>query len=391
VEVRLRTAPQEGQAWSIIEPGGTNHRCKRRNWPWKSFSSAFSTSSTVFDIPKLELEIEQLERQSARPGFWDDSGQAQKVMRRLADAREQVEAWRGAETKARETLELLGLAEAEDDEALATAVAADIDELAAQLEEMELALALSGQYDRRGAILAIHAGAGGTDSQDWTEMLLRMYLRWSEKRGYGTAILDMTTGEEAGIKSVNVEIAGRNSYGYLRAERGVHRLVRLSPFDAAHARHTSFALVEVLPEVESASEVNLDPEDLRIDVFRASTKGGQHVQKNATAVRIIHLPTGITVSCQNERSQRRNKESALKVLEARLLERQLQQEAEKRTRLKGEHVSAAWGNQIRSYVLHPYKMVKDHRTGYETSDAEDVLDGEIDPLLRAHQQATLGE
>jgi len=391
VEVRLRTAPQEGQAWSIIEPGGTNHRCKRRNWPWKSFSSAFSTSSTVFDIPKLELEIEQLERQSARPGFWDDSGQAQKVMRRLADAREQVEAWRGAETKARETLELLGLAEAEDDEGLATAVAADIDELAAQLEEMELALALSGQYDRRGAILAIHAGAGGTDSQDWTEMLLRMYLRWAEKRGYGTAILDMTTGEEAGIKSVTVEIAGRNSYGYLRAERGVHRLVRLSPFDAAHARHTSFALVEVLPEVESASEVNLDPEDLRIDVFRASTKGGQHVQKNATAVRIIHLPTGITVSCQNERSQRRNKESALKVLEARLLERQLEQEAEKRTRLKGEHVSAAWGNQIRSYVLHPYKMVKDHRTGYETSDAEDVLDGEIDPLLRAHQQATLGE
>jgi len=391
VDVRLRPAPQEGQAWGIIDPGGTNHRCKRRNWPWKSFSSAFSTSSTVFDIPKLELEIEQLERQSARPGFWDDSGQAQKVMRRLADAREQVEAWRGAETKARETLELLGLAEAEDDEALATAVAADIDELAAQLEEMELALALSGQYDRRGAILAIHAGAGGTDSQDWTEMLLRMYLRWAEKRGYGTAILDMTTGEEAGIKSVTVEIAGRNSYGYLRAERGVHRLVRLSPFDAAHARHTSFALVEVLPEVESASEVNLDPEDLRIDVFRASTKGGQHVQKNATAVRIIHLPTGITVSCQNERSQRRNKESALKVLEARLLERQLEQEAEKRTRLKGEHVSAAWGNQIRSYVLHPYKMVKDHRTGYETSDAEDVLDGEIDPLLRAHQQATLGE
>jgi len=312
-------------------------------------------------------------------------------MRRLADAREQVEVWRGAETKARETLELLNLAEAEDDEALAAAVAADIDELAAQLEGMELALALSGQYDRRDAILAIHAGAGGTDSQDWTEMLMRMYLRWAEKRGCGTAILDMTTGEEAGIKSVTVEVAGRNAYGYLRAERGVHRLVRLSPFDAAHARHTSFALVEVLPAVESAAEVNLDPEDLRIDVFRASTKGGQHVQKNATAVRIIHLPTGVTVSCQNERSQRRNKESALKVLEARLLERQLEQEAEKRTRLKGEHVSAAWGNQIRSYFLHPYKMVKDHRTGYETSDAEGVLDGEIDPLLRAHQQATLGE
>ena len=312
-------------------------------------------------------------------------------MRHLSDAREQVDAWRGAETKARETLELLDLAEAEGDEALAAAIAADIDELAARTDSMELALALAGQYDRRDAILAIHAGAGGTDSQDWTEMLLRMYLRWAEKRGYGDTILDMTKGEEAGIKSVTVEVAGRNAYGYLRAERGVHRLVRLSPFDAAHGRHTSFALVEVLPVVESAAEVNLDPDDLRIDVFRASTKGGQNVQKNATAVRITHLPSGISVSCQNERSQYRNKGSALKVLEARLLERQLVEQAKERSRLKGEHVSAAWGNQIRSYVLHPYKMVKDHRTDYETSDAEGVLDGELDPLLRAYQKATLGE
>ncbi len=312
-------------------------------------------------------------------------------MRHLADAREQVEAWRGAETKARETFELLDLAEAESDEALAAAITADIDHLAADLDGMELALALSGQYDRRDAILAIHAGAGGTDSQDWTEMLLRMYLRWAEKRGYSDTILDMTRGEEAGVKSVIVEVTGRNAYGFLRAERGVHRLVRLSPFDAAHARHTSFALVEVLPEVESAAEVNLDPDDLRIDVFRASTKGGQNVQKNATAVRITHLPSGLSVSCQNERSQRRNKDSALKVLEARLLERQLVEQAEERARLKGEHVSAAWGNQIRSYVLHPYKMVKDHRTDYETSDAEGVLDGDLDPLLRAYQKATLGD
>ena len=312
-------------------------------------------------------------------------------MRRLSELREQVEVWRGVETKARETVELLDLAEAEGDEALAAAVVADIDKLAGYVEGMELALALSGEYDRRNAILAIHAGAGGTDSQDWTEMLLRMYLRWAEKRDYSTTILDMTSGEEAGIKSVTVEVTGRNASGYLRAERGVHRLVRLSPFDAAHARHTSFALVEVMPEVESASEVDLNPDDLRIDVFRASSKGGQNVQKNATAVRITHLPTGITVSCQNERSQRRNKESALKVLEARLLVRQLAEEAKEKARLKGEHVSAAWGNQIRSYVLHPYKMVKDHRTGYETSDAESVLDGELDPLLSAYQKATLGD
>ena len=312
-------------------------------------------------------------------------------MRRLSDAKERVEVWREVETRIGEARELLQLAETESDEALAAAVSGDVDKLAARLENMELSLALSGEYDRRDAILAIHAGAGGTDSQDWTEILLRMYLRWAEKRGYQTAILDMTPGEEAGVKSVTVEMAARDAYGYLRAERGVHRLVRISPFDASHARHTSFALVEVMPQVESAAEVDLNPDDLRIDVFRASGKGGQNVQKNATAVRITHLPTGITVSCQNERSQHRNRESAMKVLEARLLERQLAQEAEQKSKLKGEHVSAAWGNQIRSYVLHPYKMVKDHRTGYETSDAEGVLDGDLDELLRAYQKATIGD
>jgi len=312
-------------------------------------------------------------------------------MRRLSDAKEQVEVWRGLETRAAETQELLQLAESEADEALATAVAGDLDQLTAQLDELELTLALSGEYDRRDAILAIHAGAGGTDSQDWTEMLLRMYLRWAERRDYTASILDMTPGEEAGVKSATVEIVGRNAYGYLRAERGVHRLVRISPFDASHARHTSFSLVEVMPQVESAAEVDLNPDDLRIDVFRASSKGGQNVQKNATAVRITHLPTGLTVSCQNERSQHRNKDSALKVLEARLLERELAEKAEEKAKLKGKHVSAEWGNQIRSYVLHPYKMVKDHRTGYETSNAEAVLDGDLDELLAAYQKATIGD
>ncbi len=311
-------------------------------------------------------------------------------MRRLAEAREQVETWRGLEAKARELAGLLQLAEDEADEELARAVAEDVSALAAQLEEMELGLALSGEYDRRDAILAIHAGAGGTDSQDWAEMLLRMYLRWADRHGYATNILDLMPGEEAGIKSATVEVVGRNAYGYLRGERGVHRLVRISPFDASHARHTSFALVEVMPEVESEAEVSIDPEDLRIDVFRASGHGGQNVQKNATAVRITHIPTGISVVCQNERSQSRNKEMAMRVLEARLLEKELQKRAEEQARLKGEHVSAGWGNQIRSYVLHPYKMVKDHRTGYETSGTEDVLDGDLDALMRAYQKATLG-
>ncbi len=365
-------------------------RCKRRSPNWSSWKSASPTSSAVFDVPGLEKEIARLEEESSRPGFWDDSQAAQKVMRRLSDAREQAGTWRGIEAKVKDLLQMHQLAREESDEELAQAVAADTVSLAEQLEEMELGLALSGEYDRRNAILAIHAGAGGTDSQDWAEMLMRMYLRWADKRGYAANVLDMMPGEEAGIKSATIEITGRNVYGYLRSERGVHRLVRISPFDASHARHTSFALAEVMPEVESEAEVSLNPDDLRIDVFRASGHGGQNVQKNSTAVRITHLPTGISVVCQNERSQSRNKESALKVLEARLLEKELEKKAEEQARLKGEHVSAEWGNQIRSYVLHPYKMVKDHRTGYETSDAEAVLDGELDPLLRAYQKATIG-
>jgi len=357
-------------------------------------------------------------------------------MRRLADAREQVDTWRGLESRATELQQLLQLARDESDEELSQDIGSDVQSLAREFEEMELALALAGEYDRRDAILAIHAGAGGTDSQDWAEMLLRMYLRWADKRGYKTDVLDMTTGEEAGIKSATVEVRGRNAYGYLRGERGVHRLVRISPYDASKSRHTSFALAEVLPEVESEAEVRLDPDDLRIDTFRASGHGGQNVQKNATAIRITHIPTGMVVTCQNERSQSRNKESALKVLEARLLEKELERRAEEQSRLKGEHdalqqsqiakgclgnvaathpaaqpaaaggtaateeeqsrlkgehVSAEWGNQIRSYVLHPYKMVKDHRTGFETSDAELVLDGDLDPLLRAYQKSTLGD
>ena len=313
------------------------------------------------------------------------------MMRRLADLRQQAETWRGLETRVRDLAGLLELAATEGDEGLAADIAADVQALAAELDERELSLALSGEYDRRDAILAIHAGAGGTDSQDWAEMLLRMYLRWADSRGYQTRVLDVMPGEEAGIKSATVEVAGPDAYGYLRSERGVHRLVRLSPFDQAHARHTSFALVEVMPEAAEAAEVTIDPDDLRIDVFRASGHGGQNVQKNATAVRITHIPTGIVASCQNERSQYRNKELALKVVQARLLERELERQVEEKARLKGEHVSAAWGNQIRSYVLHPYKMVKDHRTGFETSDAEGVLDGELDELVRSYQKWSLGK
>ena len=311
-------------------------------------------------------------------------------MKRLADLNSRVETWRGLERRSAEVRELVDLAAAEEDAALAQDLERDIDALAKQLDQLELELTFAGPYDRRSAILAIHAGAGGTESQDWAEMLLRMYLRWAERHEYETRGLDMTPGEEAGLKSVTVEMSGPLAYGYLKAERGVHRLVRLSPFDADHARHTSFALIEVMPEAESAAEVKIDPDELRVDIFRASGHGGQNVQKNSTAVRITHLPTGLVSICQNERSQLRNKESALRVLEARLLERELEQQAEVRARIKGDHVAAGWGNQIRSYVLHPYKMVKDHRTDFETSDAEAVLEGDLDPFMTAYLTSTMG-
>jgi len=341
-------------------------------------------------VPAAEQELRRLDKAAARPDFWDDAQAAQETMKRLAEVRQKVETWRGLEARLRDLRELAELPGAQEEEALLADLKSDVEALAARLDQLEFELSFSGPYDGRSAILAIHAGAGGVESMDWAEMLLRMYLRWAERRGYRADVLDLTPGEEAGLKSVTVEVAGSNVFGYLKSERGVHRLVRLSPFDAGHARHTSFALVEVMPEAEEGAEVVIGPDDLRIDVYRASSHGGQNVQKNATAVRITHLPTGLVVTCQNERSQYRNRSSAMKVLEARLLERELERQAAEQARLKGEHVAAGWGNQIRSYVLHPYKMVKDHRTGFETSDAAAVLEGEIDDLLAAYLKHTLG-
>jgi peptide chain release factor 2 len=310
-------------------------------------------------------------------------------MRRLSALRGTIDTWRALDKRAHDAIELFDLGEAEGDREILDHVDEEQAAIEAELQKLEHDLAFSGPYDDRNAIVAIHAGAGGTESQDWAEMLLRMYTRWAETHGFETQVLDMTLGEEAGIKSATLEVNGPNAYGWLRGERGVHRLVRISPFDASHARHTSFALVEVMPEATSEVEVNLDPNDLRIDIYHSSGHGGQNVQKVATAVRITHIPTGIVVTCQNERSQSRNKESAMRVLEARLLERELQRRAEEQAQLKGEHVEMGWGNQIRSYVLHPYKLVKDHRTGYETSNASAVLDGDLDGFMDAYLKQTM--
>ena len=344
----------------------------------------------VFDIAGAESQATSLEEQTLAPGFWDDPQSAQDVMKRLSSVRARVETWRGIEKQVADLLDLINLAEAESDAAIAADIDHDSAALAARLDDLEFELTFSGPYDDRSAIVAIHAGAGGTESQDWADMLLRMYLRWCERRGFGAEIIDHTPGEEAGIKSATIEITGDHAYGSLKSERGVHRLVRLSPFDSENRRHTSFALVEVLPEATSAAEVKINPDDIRVDVFRASGHGGQNVQKNSTAIRITHLPTNIVVTCQNERSQHRNRESAMRVLEARLIEMELKKHEEERAKIKGEHVSAGWSNQIRSYVLHPYKMVKDHRTEYETSDAAGVLDGDLDDAIRAYLKTTVG-
>lgn len=312
-------------------------------------------------------------------------------MRKLASWQEEVAPWRALSGRLEELKGLWALAMEEGDEGLRADITYDLEALSEELEGLESCLLLQGRYDTHDAILAVHAGAGGTDSQDWTEMLLRMYLRWAEEHDYKSRVLDLSSGEEAGLKSVTAEVAGKYAYGYLKAERGVHRLVRLSPFDAAHRRHTSFALVEVMPAIEEEVEVKITPEDLRIDTFRASGHGGQHVNKTSSAVRIVHLPTGITASCQNERSQSQNRAMAMKVLRSRLLELELEKREEEQARLKGEHVEAGWGNQIRSYVLHPYSLVKDHRTGHEKGNVEAVLDGELDDFIEAYLKSRVGE
>jgi len=310
-------------------------------------------------------------------------------MRLLAEQKKVVQEWRELEKKVADIAELIPLAE--EDAVLNEEIQSETGKVASLLDELEIQMAFSGEYDARNAILAIHAGAGGTESQDWAQILLRMYLRWAERRGYKTEILDISPGEEAGIKSAIIGVSGDYACGYLKSEHGVHRLVRLSPFDADHARHTSFALVEVMPEAEADVDVKIEPEDLKVDVFRSSGPGGQHMQKTSSAVRLTHLPTGLVTTCQSERSQHQNKEIALKILQARLLELELARRAEERARLKGKRIAAGWGNQIRSYVLHPYKMVKDHRTDFQTSDTDAVLDGELDGFITAYLRSSVGK
>jgi len=312
-------------------------------------------------------------------------------MRRLGVEKNLVNVWRELEKKTADLQEMIVLAIGEEDYSLKEEIQLELKRLSSRFEQLESQQLFTGDYDSRNAMLALHAGAGGTESQDWANMLLRMYLRWAERHDYKAEVLDVSPGEEAGIKSAIVEIKGYYVHGYLKGEHGVHRLVRLSPFNADHARHTSFVLVEVLPEAEETVDVKINPEDLRIDTFRSSGPGGQHMQKTSSAVRITHLPTGLVATCQGQRSQHQNKEAALKILYSRLLAFDRKKREEERAKLKGERIEAGWGNQIRSYVLHPYKMVKDHRTDYEVHDAEAVLDGELDGFITDYLRSKVGK
>lgn len=343
-----------------------------------------STLGGYFDLDQVKKQIVDLETKASQPDFWVDQDQARAVTQNLAQLQEQVSQWEKIKQETDDLLSIASLDSADQSVSLRPEAEQKLADLAGQFAELEFFVLFNQPYDQNNAVVAIHAGAGGVDAQDWAEMLLRMILRFCESKKFRVNILDESRGGEAGIKSVFLEVVGRYAYGYLKSENGVHRLVRISPFDAEKMRHTSFALIEVIPELEEAKEVQIRDEDLRIDVFRASGHGGQSVNTTDSAVRIVHLPTRITVACQNERSQHQNKETALKILKSKLYQYYQAEKEEEKQRLRGEFTEAAWGNQTRSYVIHPYQLVKDHRSEYETTDVDQVLDGELQPLIEAY-------
>lgn len=350
----------------------------------ESFQERIQSTWELLDVDGQIAEMHGCEKEMQAPDFWADAENAKKVGKRHEELRKEVETWQGIKKEAEELLGICRDLETHPDEGLKEEVKKNIAALEKKFQDVEFYLLLNGRHDKRNALVAVHAGSGGTEAQDWAEMLRRMVFRYAEKRGWTVTLIDESRGTDAGIKSSLFRVEGRYAYGHLKSEHGTHRLVRISPFDAEQMRHTSFALIEVIPEMETADAVQIDPNELRIDTFMSGGKGGQSVNTTYSAVRIVHIPTGITVQCQNERSQQQNKDVAMRVLLSKLQKVQEEKEEKERLELRGEYKSAEWGNQIRSYVLHPYKLVKDVRTKYETTDPESVLNGELDPFVEAY-------
>ena len=345
----------------------------------------------VFDLDAMGREIVELEAKMSEPGFWDNSERAQEVGREVSTRKKSVDQWQTIHRQLEDLETLHELASEEGDADTFDEIEAHLTPLQRTLDAFELQGMLSGPDDAKNVIISIHPGAGGTESQDWAEMLMRMYLRWIEAHNYSSDTLDLQPGDEAGIKSVSIEVTGENAYGYLKAETGVHRLVRISPFDTNHRRHTSFASVSVMPEIDDPGDIALNEVDLRVDTYRASGAGGQHVNKTSSAIRITHIPSGTVVQCQSERSQHRNRESAMKMLMAKLYQLQREEMQKQMDQVESEKKEIAWGSQIRSYVFHPYSMVKDHRTGEEVGNIQAVMDGKIDPFIQAYLQHSQSE
>lgn len=345
-------------------------------------------------LEKLREEVDMLEHKSAEPGFWDNMEQAQKVTQRMAALKDKDESYQKLVNRTGDCMALIEMGDEAEDLTLVDEAKEEIEQIKKEIASRKLATLLTGEYDKNNAILTFHAGSGGTEAQDWAEMLFRMYNRWGERHGFKVSTLDYLDGDEAGLKSASILVEGENAYGYLKSEAGVHRLVRVSPFDAAGRRHTSFSSLEVMPEMELDNTVEIPPEDIKMEVYRASGAGGQKVNKTSSAVRLIHIPTGIVVSCQVERSQFQNREVAMKMLVSKLVEIKERENLEKISDIKGEQKEITWGSQIRSYVFMPYTMVKDHRTGYETGNVNGVMDGDLDGFINAYltalSQGTLG-
>ena len=339
------------------------------------------------EVSRKEEKIAELEYKMGEPTFWDDAEAAQKINQELADLKGSVDKYKALREKYDDAATLLEMGLEEKDESMEADVKAELDAIADGLEALQLEVLLSAPYDTNNAILTLHAGAGGTEAQDWTQMLLRMYGRWAERHGFAVETADLLPGDEAGVKSATLFIKGHNAYGFLKSEKGIHRLVRISPFDAQARRHTSFSACDIMPEIDDNVDVNINMSDVRVDTYRASGAGGQHINKTSSAVRMTHEPTGIVVQCQNERSQLQNREQCLKMLRAKLFELEMEKKEAELAKLEGDQQKIEWGSQIRSYVFQPYTMVKDHRTGCEMGNVQAVMDGELDPFIRAYLSA----